>query len=547
MMSLEIRLLRPARRFAAFAAAIGLCAAATLAAATLASAATPVVAHTGAGPSFASGSGSTSAGGETHAAVTHRRRARRAAAAAVRFRESHGADELLSDLSDILTSRVRGGHWGVMVVSLTRGDTLFAREPGRELHPASTMKLFTTAFALDRFGPDHQFSTDVLRGGPIGAGGVLEGDLVLRGDGDPGLSNRFYRGEPGEPMELLARFVKGAGITRIAGDLIADASAFDDNRIPDGWLRRYLGASYAAPVSALSLNENVVTVVVRPGAGGQAAAVTLEPPSSALPVLNAVKTIPGRSGMRVSVRRVRGAVQASGWIGGASDGRTYELIVDDPARFTAGAFRDALAAQGITVDGEIRVASSPPGAELVTSLPSPPLSRLIAVMNRESINHYAELLFRDASRGPDREGAGSVDAGSEQLKAFLATKVGSPPDDVVVADGSGLSTIDRINARSLVRLLAYAHQASWSSAFHASLPVAGESELLKHRMQWTPAQGNLHAKTGTTNSVASLGGYVTAQDGEVIAFAFIYNGSDRWNAKLTMDAMGATLASFARP
>jgi D-alanyl-D-alanine carboxypeptidase/D-alanyl-D-alanine-endopeptidase (penicillin-binding protein 4) len=114
------------------------------------------------------------------------------------------------------------------------------------------------------------------------------------------------------------------------------------------------------------------------------------------------------------------------------------------------------------------------------------------------------------------------------------------------SDGSGLSTLDRMTPRALVHLLAYSHEAPWASTFHASLPVAGESELLAQRMRMTPAQGNLHAKTGTTNDVASLGGYVTARDGEVLAFAFVYNGDDRWNAKMTMDQMGATLAAFVR-
>jgi D-alanyl-D-alanine carboxypeptidase/D-alanyl-D-alanine-endopeptidase (penicillin-binding protein 4) len=103
-----------------------------------------------------------------------------------------------------------------------------------------------------------------------------------------------------------------------------------------------------------------------------------------------------------------------------------------------------------------------------------------------------------------------------------------------------------VSPRALVQLLAYGHRAPWADAFHASLPVAGESELLKNRMRYTPAQGNLHAKTGTTDSVISLGGYVTAQDGELLAFAFIYNGHDRWNARTTIDQMGATLASFVR-
>src|SRR5689334_21844038 len=114
------------------------------------------------------------------------------------------------------------------------------------------------------------------------------------------------------------------------------------------------------------------------------------------------------------------------------------------------------------------------------------------------------------------------------------------------SDGSGLSTLDRITPRALVHLLAYGHRAPWASTFHASLPVAGESELLANRMRMTPAQGNLHAKTGTTNTVASLGGYVTARDGEVLAFALVYNGSDRWNAKTAMDQIGATMAEFMR-
>jgi D-alanyl-D-alanine carboxypeptidase/D-alanyl-D-alanine-endopeptidase (penicillin-binding protein 4) len=98
----------------------------------------------------------------------------------------------------------------------------------------------------------------------------------------------------------------------------------------------------------------------------------------------------------------------------------------------------------------------------------------------------------------------------------------------------------------MVQLLGYAHKAPWGPSFHASLPVAGISETLRTRMRGVPAQGNLHAKTGTTNTVASLGGYVTAKNGEVLAFSFIYNGADRWNARATMDAMGSTLAEFDR-
>jgi D-alanyl-D-alanine carboxypeptidase/D-alanyl-D-alanine-endopeptidase (penicillin-binding protein 4) len=288
-------------------------------------------------------------------------------------------------------------------------------------------------------------------------------------------------------------------------------------------------------------------VAVAPGVAGKLASVGLEPSSSAVPITNAVRTVAGSSGSSVSVHgNPDGSVVARGWIGTRCGTRLYQLVIEDPATFTAGAFRDALAAAGVTVDGKIRVAPTPPGAIKVASLPSPPLARIVAAMNRESINHYAELLFRDAVRGPERVTVGSADLGAAMLQKFMTDQVGAAGDAVNVSDGSGLSTLDRITPRAMVDLLSYAHRSLWSAAFHASLPVAGESELLRNRMRQTPAQGNLHAKTGTTNDVISLGGYVTAIDGEILAFSFIYNGHDRWNAKSAIDGMGATLASFVR-
>jgi serine-type D-Ala-D-Ala carboxypeptidase/endopeptidase (penicillin-binding protein 4) len=470
------------------------------------------------------------------------------AAPAFRHTAPRSADALARDLAYLLLDRTRSGQWGAAVVSLTRGDTLFMHEADRPLLPASTMKLMTTAVALERLGPQYQFSTDVLREGSIAPDGTLHGNLILRGDGDPALSNRFLRGDPDAPMALLARFVAGQGIKRVTGDIVGDASGFEPQQIPDGWLARYLQSAYAARVSALSLNENVVWVAAYPGSGRGPARVVLEPSTSTIPLVSTVRTVPGSTGGSVSVYQTKeGQVFARGWIGSRSIPRKYSLVVGDPASFTTGAFRNALVAQGIQVDGQVRVGTTPPGAVKLTSLPSPPLARLVSVMNRESINHYAELLFRNAARGPTRTELGSAENGAELLRRFLGEKVGAAPGAVVASDGSGLSVLDSLTARSMVQLLGYAHRAPWASAFHASLPVAGESELLRNRMRYTPAQGNLHAKTGTTNEVISLAGYVTAQDGEVLAFSFMYNGTDRWNARLTIDEMGATLAGFERP
>lgn len=434
-----------------------------------------------------------------------------------------------------------------MIVSVTRGDTLFALNAAAQLVPASTLKLFTAALAFDTFGPEHQFTTDVLRTGEIAPDGTLSGDLIIRGGGDPSLATRFFRGSNDTPMAALARMVAAAGITRVRGDLVADATAFESQRVPDGWLARYLEAGYAARVSALSLNENLATVVVTPVAGSRTAAVSLDPPSTTVPVVNNVRTVAGSGGAKLSIRRLPdGRIDARGWIGSRAGMRAYLVVVDDPAHWAAGVFHAALRANGVTVDGPVRLGPTPVSATRIASLPSQPLTRLASVMNRESINLYAELLFRDAARAVNEDAVGSAAEGNALLRRFLATKVGVDSQDVFAADGSGLSTLDRVTPRSLVQLLAYAHRAPWGADFHASLPVAGESELLRHRMRFTPAQSNLHAKTGTTNEVIGLAGYVTARNGEVLAFSFLYNGRDRWNAREAIDVSGATLAGFIR-
>lgn len=478
-----------------------------------------------------------------HRAAPHvaKRRRARASAPAATWSSPVGAGALDKDLGSILYSHTRGGEWGVMVVSLTRGDTLFKENADAEMQPASTMKMYTAAMALDRFGPDYSFVTSALRDGSIGADGVLQGNLYLRGSGDPSLSNRLWKSE--EPMDVLAQQIAAAGVKHVRGDLVGDASAFDDQLVPDGWQSRYLGAAYAARVSALSLNENVVWVVVQPN--GRTADVHLDPATATIPVQSSVRVTGGSGGRIRAVRRSDGTIAVSGSIGARSGPLRYSLVVDDPALFATGALRASLAKVGVTVDGQTRLGTTPANAAPVAAIKSPPLSEIVTQMDRESINLFAELLFRSAARSATGR-AGSAETGLNSLRTFLAQKVGAHPTDVSVTDGSGLSVLDHVTPRSMVKLLAYAHQAPWGSTFHASLPLEGESGTLKRHGRYTPAHGNLHAKTGTTNTVASLGGYVTAKDGEIIAFSFIYNGRDRWNAKATMDQMGATLAEFVR-
>ena len=463
-------------------------------------------------------------------------------AAPLSWSSPRGVESLSSDLGAALAQHTRSGQWGVMVVSLTRGDTLFSTRADAMMQPASTMKMYTSVLALDRFGPDHQFRTSVLRDAQVGPDGTLEGNLYLRGSGDPSLTPRFWG--PMNPMDSLARLVASAGIRRIHGDVIGDASAFDAQLIPEGWLSRYLGAAYAARVSALSLNENIVWVVVQ--ADGKKANVSLDPATTAIPVQSTVRVVGGSRGRISAVRQKDGSILVRGTIGASAPPQRYSLVVDDPASFTTGALRAALAKAGVTVDGRVGVGATPSGSTEVAFISSAPLANIIAEMNRESINIYAELLFRDAAHAASPDQAGSAETGLASLRTLLSEKIKARPQDVQVSDGSGLSVLDRVTPRSMVELLSFAHQAAWGPTFHASLPLEGESGTLRHRARQTPARGNLHAKTGTTNTVASLGGYVTAKNGEILAFSFLYNGSDRWNAKLAMDQMGATLAEFVR-
>ncbi len=498
------------------------------------------------------------------ATSTPRSRAGRAArAAAARpapiVRPGYTAPQSAAELNaalGALLSRREDGRWGVMVVSLSRGDTLFAREPDAPVMPASTMKMFTSVLAFDRLGPDWRFRTEVLRTGPLDADGTVRGDLVVRGDGDPSFSRRFWGGgEYGTgydaPARALARRVAQAGVKHVTGAVVGDASAFEARTIPDGWLSRYAGSGYAAPFGALSMNENVVVVAVS-GDGS----VALEPATAGIRVENLVR-VTGGGGMTVRVYRAAdGHVVARGTVGRAAGVRRLQLTIADPTAFTAGAVERALEAEGVRVDGGLRAGptsaeaastgSAPAGSAPVAVLESPPLRDLVGTMNFESINHFAELIFRDAVRGPRRDAVGSAAAGSALLGRLLADSAGVRPGAVSVSDGSGLSVLDRVTARAMVQMLGFAHRSSFGPAFHASLPVAGESGLMRGRMAGTAAADNLHAKTGTTDEVIALGGYVTAADGEVLAFSFIFNGRDRWNARATIDAMGATMAGFGR-
>lgn len=455
-----------------------------------------------------------------------------------------GLDGLRADLGTLAATSIRSGSWGMMVTSITHGDTLFSINADVPHLPASTQKVLTSVLALDALGAGYRFRTEVLHTGTL-RNGRVDGDLVLRGDGDPSLSTRFIGRTPDAAMDSLVMRVVKAGVREVSGRVIGDATAFESRSVPEGWHPRILQDAYAGRVSGLTLNENIVWVTIRPTTRGSAAEVVLEPATAAIPLRANVRTVAGRrSPLKIS--RTSSGITVSGSIGVDAGPHSYSYIVEDPASFTTGAFLSALRRHGITVANGMTLAPTPAGATSVTAWESAPLETLLTVMNRESVNVIAEHVFRAASRGSDRHTAGAAFTADTALRALLQRSAGIRGDAIRSTDGSGLSQLDKVSPRAMVQMLGWADHSAWGPLLHASLPLAGESGTLRHRMRFTTAQTNLHAKTGTTNDVVALAGYVTARNGELLAFCMLYNGRDRWRAREAIDAIGITLANWSR-
>ncbi|MHB1192597.1 MAG: D-alanyl-D-alanine carboxypeptidase/D-alanyl-D-alanine endopeptidase [Longimicrobiales bacterium] len=454
----------------------------------------------------------------------------------------------------------RGASWSVLVVSLDRGDTLFAVSADSAMAPASNMKLLTSATALREMGPDFRYRTWLLSDGRQ-VDGTLDGDLVLYGSGDPGISDRFYPEKESVFRELADQLV-ARGITRISGDLVGDASFLSGPLRPPTWEAEDLNDHFAAAVSALSFNENVLTLRVEAAkrSGSRPVVFTL-PDHAGLAVANLAVTTEAR-GTLLMVRddpmapiAIRGGIQRGG------RGTWREITVSDPAAFAVSVFRSVLEAQGIQVLGRERVVNDPRASLLgrrkvtaparrpegrvrvLATHVSPPLRDYLEVVNKRSNNLYTELVFRTLGRLA--QGVGSPDAGAAAVAASL-TELGVDLNGLIQMDGSGLSAANRVRPTTFVDLLGRMSASPEWPEYWASLPVAGIRRELG-RMYNTPAAGNLRAKTGTIEGVSALSGVVQTLDGERLAFSFLVNGTPSTNrAKRVENDLGVSLASFSR-
>ncbi|MBA3583901.1 MAG: D-alanyl-D-alanine carboxypeptidase/D-alanyl-D-alanine-endopeptidase [Gemmatimonadetes bacterium] len=446
--------------------------------------------------------------------------------------------------------RGRGGTIGVAVFAVDRGIPLYLHNADVPVLPASNMKLYTTAAALGRLGPDFQYTTSLYVDGLIRPDGTLDGDLILVGRGDPTISGRFYGDSVTYVFDRFAAELRKLGLRRVRGDLIGDASYFDDARIASGWESSNLLWWYGARASALSFNDNVVTIEVRPGGWvGAPPGVSFHPRADRLVVINEAVTGGARGGRSIGIRRRPdiGGYEIRGRIPIRSGPLRYVVAVEDPALFAASAFRDRLERSGIAIEGDIevlqgwerRMYASP---RLVVSQTSPRLIEIVKVINKHSHNFFAEQVLK--TLGAVFEGEGSFDEGSEVVREFL-DEIDVSAWGVRIEDGSGLSRYNAVTAKMTAELLVAMADHPRFQEFYDSLLIAGEDGDPR-RLNAPAARGNVHSKTGTLKGVSALSGYVTTGDGELLVFSVISNNLARGKgaAIAIEDAVAERLAGY---
>lgn len=427
-----------------------------------------------------------------------------------------------------------GEGWSVMAWSVDRQQTLFSINGDQVRTPASNNKVYSTIWALELLGPGFRFATDLLATGPI-RNGVLQGDLVLRGSGDPAFGYPSYDRDPMKSVRIMAEALKRKGVTQVTGGILADATIDDGAHHGPNWPKDTGNgaAQYAPTVSGLPFNRNMLWVEFDSGQ------VRTFPRDAAIPVVWTQ-----RGGRAVAVRKPdNDTIVVRGAPGGR--GSRYGVGANEPALLAPSALRQALLEAGITVAGPVQLGKTPAGAKLVHRHYSITLGEMIPQANRHSDNFFAEHFWKAAAA--KATGQGSYQKGGLASAAFYHQHAGVPQGQLWQADGSGLSSDNRTSAFALVQALNFANQQPWAQLFHQSLPVAGEAGGTLNRMYvGQAAAGNLHAKTGYIRNVRTLSGYVKTADGELVVFSFLYNGRNTSGARGVQQNLGNLVAGYKR-
>jgi D-alanyl-D-alanine carboxypeptidase/D-alanyl-D-alanine-endopeptidase (penicillin-binding protein 4) len=483
--------------------------------------------------------------------------------------------ELQSRIAALLDQpKFASARWGVQITT-TEGGVIFERDVDKSFTPASNMKLYTSAAALEAFGPEFKIKTSVYATHPVAKNGVLKGNLILYGRGDPNLSPRFDtidsdRYDELKPadtitaIERLADQIKAAGIKTVTGNLIGDDSFFAGDLLGPGWEWDDAQFYYGAEVSALTVNDNSVEFTVTPATrSGAPPSIKVQPQTAYLKIVNNARTVAdGQTRIGVFRPLDSNTVEFFGTIPrGASDFKV-DIAAHDPAKFAAELLKEALARRGVRVRGRVerydavaRVAKPFDESKLleVAFVVSQPLAEMVKVINKQSQNLHAELALRllgtrhaDA-RSLDDYGRPKATAtfGAEIRRQFLQ-RAGIEVAPLSLRDGSGLARQDLVTPRSTTRLLQFMLTHPHSKTWLESLTIAGVDGTLQRRMRDSAAANNMRGKTGTLTYVNALSGYIKTRRGQPLILSMMgnnYTGPGR-ETTAVMDQICVMLAEF---
>lgn len=468
---------------------------------------------------------------------------------------------------------IRRGNVGIKITSLDTGKVVFEENAEKYFMPASNMKSFTVAAAMEKLTPDFRFVTSVFAPVKPDANGTIKGDLSIYGRGDVSFSTAFYGGDYYKSLDNLADKIVQAGVKRIEGNLVGDESYFTGGAIPAGWEWDDLQWYYGAEISALPLNDNALDLSVKPGSVGFPCIVGLLPFNSVMRVVNNCKTTAAGVKRNLTVKKDldQNVLEISGTMPVGDKGFSNSLTISHPSELFIALLKQRLEQKGILITGQTRILSAQDKAiqavssslppVLITTLESPPFSVIAAKTLKPSQNLYTETILW--TLGQEGRGATITSAVTPETNPFLNPKatssdkglfvvrsflneIGIAPDGIIQWDGSGLSRHNLVTPASLVQLYSYmAKQSKYSDAWLNALTIGGVDGTLRNRFKNTKAAGNVRGKTGTIDQVSALSGYITTVEGEKLVFSILVNGVNETGLRqAVIDEIVVNLANF---
>ncbi len=423
-------------------------------------------------------------------------------------------------------SGFKNGEIGVWVgANSSKGiETYFSHNGEKAFIPASLSKLVTAGAVLHEFHPGHKFKTQLLSDAKVD-NGALSGNLYLKGGGDPSFVS--------ENMWILVNELTRAGVTSVEGDIVVDDTLFDNVRFGSDRQDERVDRAYDAPVGAMSMNWNSVNVYVRPGDKvGDKLKVFADVMTPYLKVRNETKTVPSGRGKTVAVERTSEKgfngdviVVTGAMAQGHPEFVVYKSIAN-PDLFAANNLVEFLRQRGIFVKGKTRAGAAPKAATVLATSESKPLAMIVADMSKWSNNYVAEMLVKNLAADAGEQPA-TMDGGMNRVRKYLES-AGLKPADYEFINAAGFTRRNRLSPQQIGKFLEFVHaDFTIFPEYLASLPIAGVDGTLRSRMKNPPAERWVRAKTGLLNGVVGLSGFAGRSGGEIVTFAFIYNGGGR--------------------